>query len=121
MTNHEESHPKQDALAIEVVIQTPDYEIEGLIHVSRNTRKDRRLTELLNDQTKRFLAVTDAKLRPKQGESTPRIYRFLQLRLDDIQMIHPAVQAVSMNAAYSGEESDRFNTLRNKLGTQSEV
>jgi len=108
---------KQAALAIEVVIQTPDYEIEGIIHVSRNTHKDRRLTELLNDLSKRFLAVTDARLKPKGTEGTPRLYRFLQIRLDDIQMIHPAVQAVSMGANYSNQESERFNSLRSKLGS----
>ena len=110
---------KQSSLAIEVVIQTPDYEIEGIIHVSRNTRKDRRLTELLNDLSKRFLAVTDARLKPKGSEGTPRLYRFLQIRLDDIQMIHPAVQAVSMGANYSNQECERFNSLRNKLGSSA--
>jgi hypothetical protein len=118
-SNEQKGEKKQASLAIEVVIQTPDYEIEGLIHVSRNTRKDRRLTELLNDLGKRFLAVTDAKLKPKGTEGTPRLYRFLQIRLDDIQMIHPAVQAVSMGANYSNQESERFNSLRSKLGSGS--
>jgi len=118
-STEQKAERKQAALAIEVVIQTPDYEIEGIIHVSRNTRKDRRLTELLNDLSKRFLAVTDARLKPKGTEGTPRLYRFLQIRLDDIQMIHPAVQAVSMGANYSNQESERFNSLRSKLGTPS--
>ena len=106
---------KMAALAIEVLIQTSDYEVQGLIHVSREAREDRRLTELLNDPDKRFLAVTDARLTPRQSEGTPRLYRFLQLRLDDIQMIHPAMQAVSINLEVSNQESDRFNILRTKL------
>jgi hypothetical protein len=106
---------KRAALAIEVLIQTSDYEVQGLIHVSRKTREDRRLTELLNDPGKRFLAVTDARLTPRQNPGTPRLYRFLQLRLDDIQMIHPAVQAVSLNTDYSHREAERFKQFRTRL------
>jgi hypothetical protein len=108
---------KMAALAIEVLIQTSDYEVQGLIHVSREAREDRRLTELINDPDKRFLAVTDARITPRQSEGAPRMYRFLQLRLDDIQMIHPAIQAVSINPEYSNQEAERFNNLRTKLSS----
>jgi hypothetical protein len=110
---------KQATLAIEVVIQTSDYEIEGLIHVSRQTRQERRLTELLNDPDKRFLAVTDARLTSKHTAGGPRLYRFLQLRLNDIQMIHPAIQAVSLGSQYSNEEKNRFHNLRSKVSSPS--
>ena len=109
--------PKQTALPIEVVILTPDHEIHGFIHVSRHARKDRRLSDLLNDMNRRFLAVTDARLISRSGSASPRLYRFLQLHLDNIVLIHPASQSVLAQTGYSNKEAARFNKLRTRLGT----
>jgi hypothetical protein len=106
---------KLASLAVEVVILTNDHEIHGLVHVSRDAREDRRITDLLNDPVKRFLAITDARLISRQGPATPRIYRFLQIHIDNIIMIHPAIQSVSAQAEYSLEEATRFNELRSRL------
>lgn len=106
---------KQMSLPIEVLIITTDHEIQGLIHVSRNAREDRRISDLLNDPSRRFLAVTDAKIVNRSGPGSPRLYRFLQLHLNSIVMIHPAVQSVSPQAEYSPEEAARFNDLRIRL------
>lgn len=110
-----ESSGKKNALPIEVVILTADHEVQGMIYVSRTAKEDRRISELLNNPNKRFLAVTDAKLINRQGPSTPRLYRFLQLHIDNIIMIHPSTQAVMRNGEYSKEEEARFEELRVKF------
>jgi hypothetical protein len=106
---------KDAALPIEVVILTPDHEVLGIIHVSRDAREDRRISDLLNDPDRRFLAVTDAKLINRVGSSTPRVYSFLQLHIDNIIMIHPSTQAVVRNTDYSKDEAIRFDSLRAKV------
>ncbi len=106
---------KEAAIPLEVVILTPDHEIQGLIHVSRDTREDRRISDLLNDPERRFLAVTDAKLIQRSGPGTPRVYAFMQLRIDSIIMIHPSTQAVVRNTDYSRDEALRFDELRGKM------
>lgn len=106
---------KENAIPVEVVILTADHEVHGLIYVSRSTREDRRITDLLNSPNRRFLAVTDAKLTPRQGPGTPRLYRFLQLHIDNIIMIHPSTQAVMRNTDYSKAEGIRFDELRTKF------
>jgi hypothetical protein len=106
---------KKNALPVEVVILTADHEVQGTIYVSRNSREDRRISELLNSPNRRFLAVTDARLINRQGPSSPRLYRFLQLHIDNIIMIHPSAQAVMRNGEYTRQEGARFEELRNKF------
>jgi hypothetical protein len=106
---------KKNALPVEVVILTADHEVQGTIYVSRNTREDRRISELLNNPNRRFLAVTDAKLINRHGPGSPRLYRFLQLHIDNIIMIHPSAQAVMRNGEYTREEGARFEELRTKF------
>jgi hypothetical protein len=113
---------KETALPLEVVILTMDHEVQGIIYVSREVKEDRRISDLLNDPEKRFLAVTDARLVGRVGVSTPRIYSFLQLHIDNIIMIHPSTQAVVRSPDYSREEALRFDELRvkvSRLATQS--
>ena len=106
---------KETSIPMEVVILTPDHEILGLIHVSRNAREDRRISDLLNDPQRRFLAVTDAKLIARVGPGAPRLYSFLQLHIDNIIMIHPSAQAVARSTEYSKDEALRFDELRGKM------
>ncbi len=103
------------AMPVEVSIMTPDYEIQGIVYVSRKARADRRISDLLNDPKRRFLAVTDAKLISREGPSSVRHYSFLQLHIDNIQMIHPSIQTVARNTGYSMDEAQRFETFRTKL------
>lgn len=105
---------KDAAIPVEVVILTPDHEVIGVVHVSRNARQDRRISDLLNDPSRRFLAVTDARLISREGNSTPRLYSFLQLHIDNIIMIHPSAQTLLRNTEYSREEALRFDSLREK-------
>jgi hypothetical protein len=108
-----------NALPLEVMIITADHEIKGLIHVSRTTREDRRISTLLNDQQRRFLAVTDAQVMTRNTPSSPRRYSFLQLHVDNIMMIHPSAQSLirqtNTSNSPSSEEGSRFNALREKL------
>ena len=53
---------KDTAIPVEVVILTSDHEILGIVHVSRDAKEDRRISDLLNNPDRRFLAVTDARL-----------------------------------------------------------
>lgn len=106
---------KDAAIPMEVVILTQDHEVQGVIHVSRNAKEDRRISDLLNDPERRFLAVTDAKLISRSGPSSPRIYSFMQLHIDNIIMIHPSAQSVLRNTEYSKDEALRFDGLRSKF------
>lgn len=106
---------KEAALPVEVVILTPDHEVQGIIYVSRDAKEDRRISDLLNDPDRRFLAVTDARLVARTGPATPRLYSFLQLHIDNIIMIHPSAQTVVRNTEYSKQEALRFDELRSKM------
>jgi hypothetical protein len=108
-------HSKDAAIPMEVMILTADHEVQGVVYVSRDTREDRRISDLLNDPERRFLAVTDAKLINRNGPSSPRIYSFMQLHIDNIIMIHPSTQAVLRNTEYSKDEALRFDELRTKF------
>ena len=110
---------KEASLPMEVVILTADHEVQGIIHVARNAKADRRISDLLNEPDKRFLAVTDAKLINRTGPSAPRMYSFLQLHIDNIVMIHPAAQTVMRNTDYSKDEALRFDNLRIKMNQVS--
>jgi len=116
---------KEASLPMEVVILTPDHEVQGIIYVSRSAKPDRRISDLLNEPDKRFLAVTDAKLINRVGPSAPRLYSFLQLHIDNIVMIHPATQTLMRNSDYSKDEALRFDSLRVKVnqtaGSNSEA
>ncbi len=106
---------KEGAMPVEVMILTPDHEIRGVVYVSRDVKEDRRISELLNDPERRFLAVTDAQLVSRVGPSSPRLYSFLQVQISNIIMIHPSVQAVVRKTDVTAEESQRFNDLRKRL------
>ena len=110
---------KEGAMPIEVMILTPDHEIQGIIYVSRDVQENRRISELLNDADRRFLAVTDAQLVARTGPSTPRMYTFLQVQIHNIIMIHPSVQAVVRKGDYSNDEAKKFNHLRTRLSKNS--
>lgn len=114
-TSSKRIRSKDAAIPMDVVILTPDHEVQGVIYVSRDAKEDRRISDLLNDPERRFLAVTDAKLINRNGPSSPRIYSFMQLHIDNIIMIHPSAQAVLRNTEYSKEEALRFDDLRTKF------
>jgi hypothetical protein len=106
---------KGTMLPLEVILLTQDHEIRGLVYVSREAKADRRLSELLNDQTRRFLAIKDAELVNRHSPSGARHYAFLQVHIDNIIMLHPSAQRLVNNQTYSTEEASRFDNFRAKL------
>jgi hypothetical protein len=110
---------KESMMAVEVELVTKEHEIRGLIFVSREAKPERRLTELLNDQSKRFLSVVDAELIQRHQPSSPRRYAFLQVHLDHVQMIHPVTEIAMRRAAVEATDNTRFDELRSRMNKVS--
>ena len=70
-----------DTVPIEVSILTADHDIKGIVHVSKYTNTNRELTDLLNDRERRFLAVTNAEIYPRNTNQSPRKYNFLEIHM----------------------------------------
>lgn len=104
-----------DTVPVEVVILTCDHEIKGTVHVSKYVNTNRQLTDLLNDGTRRFLAITDAEILNRKGTSSPRRYNFLEIHMDYILMVHPSTQVLIRENAKAQEDVVRFRELRDKL------
>jgi len=106
---------KSDALAMEVEILTKDHEIRGLIYVARDIDESRRISELLNDPERRFLAITDVQMLARQGASSPRTYKFLTVHIDNIIMLHPSTEANARKIGVSSRGSEKLGAIRAKL------
>ena len=99
-----------DTVPIEVTILTADHDIKGVVHVSKYTNTNRELTDLLNDKERRFLAVTNAEIYPRTGNTSP-----IRYNLDYVLMVHPTSQAVFKDSGKTQEDIARFRDLRLKL------
>jgi hypothetical protein len=78
-------------LPVEVYIATTDYEVTGYVHVDKQTKPSRQLTQLLNGKQQTFLAVTDAMLTPKASKvTTAMYYEFIHINIASIIMLHPS-------------------------------
>ncbi len=104
-----------DTIPIEVCILTADHDIKGTVHVSKYTNTNRELTDLLNDRERRFLAVTNAEIYPRNTKQPPRRYNFLEIHMDYVLMVHPSSQAVFKESGKTQEDIARFRELRLKL------
>ena len=104
-----------DTVPIEVSILTSDHDIKGVVHVSKYTNTNRELTDLLNDKERRFLAVTNAEIFPRNANQSPRKYNFLEIHMDYVLMVHPSSQAVFQSSGKTQEDVARFRDLRLKL------
>ena len=104
-----------DTIPIDVTILTADHDIKGTVHVSKYTNTNRELTDLLNDRERRFLAVTNAEIYPRNSAQTPRRYNFLEIHMDYVLMVHPSAQAVFKESGKAQEDIARFRDLRLKL------
>ena len=102
-----------DTTPIEVCIVTKEHEIKGTVYVSKFTKSNRELTELLNDKERRFLAVTNAEIVVKG--SAPKRYDFLEIHIDSIIIMHPASQTIYKESSKAQEDITKFRDLRNKL------
>ena len=99
----------------EVFIITKDHEIKGTVYLSKFTKSNRELTELLNDKERRFLAVTNAEIVPQGAMSTPKRYDFLEIHIDSIIIMHPASQTLFKESSKAQEDIVKFRELRNRL------
>ena len=104
-----------DTIPIEVIILTADHDIKGTVHVSKYTDTNRELTDLLNDRERRFLAVTNVEIYPKNSNQPPKRYDFLEIHMDYVLMVHPTSQALFRENSKSNEDILRFRELRAKL------
>lgn len=104
-----------DTVPVEVSIITKDHEIRGTVYVSKLSKSNRELTELLNDKERRFLAVTNAEIMAVAGGGAPRRYDFLEIHIDSIIIMHPASQALFKESSKAQEDIMKFRELRNKL------
>ncbi len=104
-----------DTTPVEVCIITKDHEIKGTVYVSKYTKSNRELTELLNDQERRFLAVTNAEIMPQGGTAAPKRYDFLEIHIDSIVIMHPSSQTLFKESSKASEDIVKFRELRNRL------
>ena len=111
----EDLYYRDMAMPVDVEILTKDHEIQGVVHVSREVKEKRRITELLNDPERRFLAITDARITSRKGTTTPRFYSFVSIHIDGIIMIHPSAESTARAVGYSEEDNQRLNKFKEKL------
>ena len=104
-----------DTIPIEVCILTVDHDIKGTVHVSKYTNTNRELTDLLNDKERRFLAVTNVEIYPRNTNQPPRRYNFLEIHMDYVLMVHPSSQVVFKESSKAQEDIAKFRELRNRL------
>ncbi len=104
-----------DMVPVEVCILTVDHDIKGTVYVSKYTDNNRELTDLLNDGSRRFLAVTNAEILSRTTSAPPRRYNFLEIHIDYILMVHPSSQVVFRESGKAQEDIAKFRELRNKL------
>lgn len=105
-----------DTIPIEVYILTADHDIRGTVHVAKYADTNRELTDLLNDKERRFLAVTNVEIIPRNSSSPPRRYNFLEVHMEYILMVHPISQVVFKESGRDFKSDlSKFRELRNKL------
>lgn len=104
-----------DTAPVEVCIITKDHEIKGTVYVSKFTKSNRELTELLNDKDRRFLAVTNAEIVAQGATAAPKRYDFLEVHIDSIIIMHPASQTLFKESSKAQEDIIKFRELRNRL------
>ncbi|MBE7703525.1 MAG: hypothetical protein E7Z89_05675 [Cyanobacteria bacterium SIG28] len=107
--------PNKDMMPIEVIILTENSDIKGTVYVSKNVSSNRQITELLNNNDRRFLAVTNVEIYAKNSNQPPRRYEFLEIHMDSILMVHPTSQALFKESPKTQEDIARFRELRAKL------
>jgi hypothetical protein len=116
----DEAQARMQTVALEVSIVTTDYEVRGVVHVPRGARPDRRLTELLNNPDKRFIAVTDVELLARGSTpTTAQHYDFIELHVGSIQLMHPSVQSLVRQQKVAPWQHNKLDQFRNRLILES--
>ena len=107
--------PNKDTMPVEVIILTENSDIKGTVYVSTNVASNRQLTELLNGNDRKFLAVTNVEIYQKNSNQPPKRYEFMEIHIDSILMVHPTSQALFRETSKTQEDIARFRELRAKL------
>ena len=107
--------PNSESIPVEVIILTENEDIKGTVYVSKNIAANRQLTELLNDSNRRFLAITNVEIYPKNSNQPPKRYEFWEIHMDKILMVHPISQTILKETSKTQEDIARFRELRAKL------
>ena len=68
-----------------------------------------------NNNDRRFLAITNFEIYPKNSNQPPKRYEFLEIHMDSILMVHPTSQAIFKESPKTQEDIARFRELRAKL------
>ena len=75
-----------------VLVITEDYEIKGYVFMPKTGRRNRILSDILNS-SKRFVAIKNCKLKHRNSANrVTEAHDFIQLNLDSIVLIRPALQ-----------------------------
>lgn len=76
--------------SIRVWLSTPNYVMEGNLHLARAMKESRRLSNLLNTSDRRFVALTKVKVRDRQtGVEDESIHPFVHVNLSTVEVIRP--------------------------------
>jgi hypothetical protein len=83
--------------AIRVMVMTRDFQLEGDIHCPRQGRAGRRLSNMLNNKDRNFLALTDVQIVNRvNGGRDPKVYPLIQVNLESIEYICPYLDAAEI-------------------------
>ncbi len=76
--------------SIRVWLSTPNYIMEGNLHLARTMKESRRLSNLLNTADRRFVALTKVKVRDRQtGVEDEAVHPFVHVNLSTVEVIRP--------------------------------
>lgn len=111
---------------LEVQALTPDWNIQGWVYVKhRAVQGNNRLSTILNQADRQFLALTNVRLSPREdfsaegeGQSASKTlgksYGFLLLNLDAVEFLNP-LENDNYDVSQLQQRSDKFNHLRQKF------
>ncbi len=75
-----------------VYVVTEDYEIKGFVFMPKTGKKNRVLSDILNNK-KRFVAIKDAEITNKSNnERRIELHDFIHINLDSIILIRPLLK-----------------------------
>lgn len=87
--------------AIQAVVVTRFYRLEGSIHFTNLGKEARRLSNMLNSERK-FIAMTHVSISDRvSGAKDPKIYPFIQINIEAIEFIQPFGDEADEESAFS--------------------
>ncbi len=87
--------------AIQAVVLTRFFRLEGRIHLPNLGKEGRRLSKMLNSE-RRFIAMTHVSISDRaSGAKDPQIYPFIQINMEAIEFIQPSIDPPDEESASS--------------------